>query len=778
LNAILALRRGAVAICVTLVLVGCAASRKHADGLAAMEKGDYAVAVRALQQAAELAPRDIAYQQDWLTNRAAATDKLLARAEEAKGQGKLPAAESAYREILAFDAHNSRALAGLDGLVELIKAKQELEHVTAAIKRKDWDTASRLIARVAERVPEMAEVRELRREIAREQTYTAPSEASLGAAYHKPINLEFKDAGLKFIFDALSRTTGINFIFDRDVKADQRTTISVKQTTLDDAIDVILATNQLEKKVLNGTSVLIYPNTPAKQREYQELLVRAFYMSNIDAKTGANLLKSVLKLKDVYVDEKFHLIVLREPPETIALAEKLLALQDLEEPEVMIEVEVLEVNRSNLLNLGVQLSNQLTVTPLNGASTVGSSTTNPTYKLDDLKNLNSGMLGITLPSATLSLQKTVGNANLLANPRLRVRDRDKAKILIGDKVPIVTTTSTPNGFLAESIQYQDVGLKLDVEPEIHLRDEVSLKVALEVSSIVAAVKTSTGTQAYQIGTRNFNSSLRLRDGETQVLAGLISDTDRRDANRIPLLGDLPLLGRLFSSQKDDRQKTEIVLSITPRLIRNVARKDAGAEVFWSGTEANLSTRTVQLRDFPSAQPAGSAATGTGAKAAKAPAGSVIAQAATGGATAASASAQSKDFELRWSGPNEVRAGDTFKLELHCRSRDALRAAPLQMFINPKHFEVVSVKPGAVFPQDSGSSFTSRYDAASGNLSVGMSTSAPGGTKGEGVLLTLELKAVEPAADAAVAVGGITPVGVALALARPALPLAHPVMIAR
>ncbi|HTD02722.1 secretin and TonB N-terminal domain-containing protein, partial [Undibacterium sp.] len=457
----------------------------HRNGMQAMEQQKYAEAVNELAQATEMKPDDIAYRKDWLRVREMATDKLLKSAAAALADGKYEEAERCYRSILKYERENARALAGLEASTHARSADADAGQARDALKKGDVARASELAARALTYVPAHAGARAVKRDVEALQAQQMLVAPSLGAMYKKPINLEFRDASVKMVFDVLSRTTGINFIFDREVKGDQRTTVFLKQTNLDDAIDVILSTSQLDKKILNASSVLIYPNTQAKTREYQDLMVKAFYLSNVDAKQISTMLKTVLKLKDVYVDDKYNLVILRENSETIALAEKLIALQDLEEPEVMLEVEVLEISRSRLLNLGIQVTDQFTITPL-GAS----STTSPTngastqiIKLSDLKGLNSSTLGITLPSATINLQKTDGDTNLLANPRLRVRDREKAKILIGDKVPVVTTTSSAN-FVTENIQYLDVGLKLEVEPDIHLRDEIGLKIALEVSSLV------------------------------------------------------------------------------------------------------------------------------------------------------------------------------------------------------------------------------------------------------------------------------------------------------
>lgn len=464
-----------VAAFVAVTISGCAAQRHHSSGMNALERKEYSTAVAELQKAAELDPGDLAYRRDWLRARENATDRLISAAQIALVENDRKMAEQNFRTVLQFDRENARAIAGLSRIDLLTRADSDADMAQVAFKAGDLAKASDLVARALKGAPAHADALALRRDIDEFHAREVMLEPSLGALYKKPINLEFRDASIRMIFDALSRSTGINFIFDRDVKTDQRTTVFLKQTSLDDAINVILSTGQLEKKVLNSSSVLIYPNTAQKVREYQDLIVRAFYLSNSEAKQTASMLKTVLKVKDAFVDEKYNMIVLRESPETIALAEKLIRLHDLEEPEVMLEVEVLEINRSRLLNAGVQWNSAFTVSPTGGTSspTQGGNSVS-TMKISDLRNLTSDKLGITVPSATINIQKIDGDANLLANPRIRVRDREKAKVMIGDKVPVVTTTST-NNFVTENIQYLDVGLKLEVEPDIYLRDEVGLK---------------------------------------------------------------------------------------------------------------------------------------------------------------------------------------------------------------------------------------------------------------------------------------------------------------
>jgi general secretion pathway protein D len=305
-------------------------------------------------------------------------------------------------------------------------------------------------------------------------------------------------------------------------------------------------------------------------------------------KQTANMIRTLVKTRDIFIDEKLNLLIIKDTPNAIRLAERLIAAQDLAEPEVMLEVEVLEIGSNKLLELGVRFPDSLAVSLVGAAGTPG------TITLPEWQNRSSQLvsLSFTNPLFLLNLRQTDGSTNVLANPRIRVKNRGKARVHIGDRVPVITTTAAASGgFVSESVTYLDVGLKLEVEPVIHLDDEVAINVALEVSNIAREIRSatsasSTGTLTYQIGTRTASTSLRLRDGETQVLAGLISDEDRRTANRVPGIGEFPVVGRLFSSTRDSVTKTEIVLLITPRLVRTLARPDARSLEFAAGTEAS------------------------------------------------------------------------------------------------------------------------------------------------------------------------------------------------
>ena len=334
---------------------------------------------------------------------------------------------------------------------------------------------------------------------------------------------------------------------------------------------------------MDANTILIYPNNAAKLKDYQQLIVKTFLLSNANARAVADSLKTMIKLRDVIVDEKLNMVIVRDSAEAIRLAAKLVALQDVAEPEVMLEVEILEVSRGRLLELGVAWPGSVALTPLSGVS-------GDLLTLADLRHLSSSTIGATVDPAKINARAVDTDTNLLANPRIRVLNREKARVLIGNKVPSISTTTIATGLITESVTYFDVGLKLEVEPIIYINNDVTIKIGLEVSNIIDTQKSDKGTVTYTIGTRAANTTLRLKDGENQILAGLINDEDRRTANKLPGLGELPVAGRLFGSTLNDGKKTEIILSITPHLIRNVQRLDAESAEFSSGTENSLRRR--------------------------------------------------------------------------------------------------------------------------------------------------------------------------------------------
>ncbi len=575
------LRRTLTLSAMVLALSGCAAQMAYRDARNLIEQDQVEAGLLKLQEAISADPGNAQYRATFLQARDRAVMRYLDQAERQTLEGRRDLALQNIQRVLALNPQNERARSALRGLDMAERHDKLLAEATDLVARKEFEQARAKVDVVLTEKPDQPRARQLQREIG-EKNPASGGESQLAKTFKQPITIEFRDAPLKQVFDVISRRSGLNFVFDKDVKADARTTIMLKNSTVESAVYYLLMTNQLEQQVMDANTILIYPNIAAKLKEYQETVVKTFFLANADAKLVANTLKTILKTRDVVADEKLNLVIMRDNADAIKLAEKIVAMQDMAEPEVMLEVEILEVKRSRLTELGVSWPTSATFSPLisNGGSVL---------TVRDLDTINSASIGVSALSAKITANKTDGDSNLLANPRIRVRNKQKAKILIGDKVPVITTTVSPgtSGFAQESVSYVDVGLTLNAEPTIYLNNEIAIVVSLEVSNIVNRIETKTGTTAYQIGTRQASTVLQLKDGENQVLAGLINNEERKTGNKVPGLGDVPILGRLFGTGSDDNQKTEIVLSITPRLIRNVQRPLAEASEFSAGTEANF-----------------------------------------------------------------------------------------------------------------------------------------------------------------------------------------------
>jgi general secretion pathway protein D len=584
-------------LCLALACAACAAPGVLDDARRYYSEGRGDEALQLLSTAMRGHPEDTSLRAEYFRLRDMLVGQWLAQAEVLRQAGEFDAAEGLYKRIQTYDARNPRAGAGLAQVAADRRHRTLVADAAELVKAGKYREAQDVLRPVLTENPQQREARRLQRTIDEQLVKPALLTVQLKPAIAKPISIDLRDVTVRNVFEVLQRASGINFIFDRDVRTDQRTSIAVRDATIEDAIRMALLTNQLEQKVLSENTVFVYPNTPQKLREYQELVVKGFYLANADVKQTANMIRTLVKTRDIFIDEKINLLVLKDTPPAIRLAERLIAAQDLAEPEVMLELEVMEIARTKLKELGIRYPDTLAIS-LQGAAGVPGQ-----ISLREWQNRSSDLVQLTFnnPLFLLALKQQDGITNTLANPRIRVKNKEKARIHIGDRVPVITTTAAATGgFVSESVTYLDVGLKLDVEPVISLDDEVGMKVGLEVSNITNTITSSSGTVTYQLGTRVAQTNLRLRDGETQVLAGLISNDDRRTADKVPGLGDLPIAGRLFSHTLDNNNRTEIVLLITPHIVRSLARPDASAVEFAAGTEA--STGTPRLGAAPPSVP--------------------------------------------------------------------------------------------------------------------------------------------------------------------------------
>ena len=764
------------------LLVGCAAQLAYRDGQKFVEQGKPEEGLAKLSEAVTRDPQDARYRQTWLAVRESTVARYDEEGDRLAARGSLADARKSYQRALAVDPQNERALEGLAGLEKAARQDALIDRAEADAAKKDIDGARRSLDEVLTEAPGQPRALALQRKL-RDAAGGANVEATLARAYQKPIQIDFSDATLKQVFDVVSRTAGLNFMFDKDVRTDQHTSIFLRNSTIEAAVRYLLATNELAEQVVDENTVLIYPNTPAKQKEYEELAVRTFFLSNAEAKTVANTLKTILNVRDIVFDEKLNMVIVRDTPDVIKMAEKLVQLEDVAEPEVMLEVEVLEVQRDSLQNLGIAWPGSVTVTPLplgsvvssagSGFGSTSSTAGSPALSLSDLLHQTTHSLGVSTLQATANANVQDSHAKLLTNPRIRVSNHEKAKILIGERVPNITSTATSTGFVSQSINYLDVGLKLEVEPTIHLDDTVGIKVSLEVSSLLNQITESSGTTAYEIGTRTASTVLELKNGETDVLAGLIDSEERTSGNKVPGFGQVPVLGRLFGASADDDKNTEIVLAITPHLVRNIRRPDSALAYFSSGTETGMQRliRSNGLEGAPAVSPPApppnnSAATPpaqvlpvsapviassrephllqnneTSRKGATSPA---AARADMLHTTSVPANTSSTTVQVRIEGPQQVKVGETVTLTLATQAHEPIASMSTVLSYDKSKLQFIDAVEGDFLRHGGAPTrFSSGIDP-SGKVILADSVTGGVGSSSKGVFAVLSFRAISSA----------------------------------
>ena len=582
----------------------------------------------------------------------------------------------------------------------------------------------------------------------------------------RPITLKFKDAKMKDVFSILTQLSGINFVFDEGVK-DFPVSIFIENASFQQILDLLTNMNKLGIKNLNETTVLVYLNTPDKNKQYDDLVLRTFHLNYMDAKKAINLIRTMIQVRKVYVNEDSNSIVVRDTEDVVSVVEKILDANDLPDAEVVLDVEVIEISDKNAENIGMLLSNynvQLgafspTTSELLSPTLAGVTTTikNPdgsTVTTDDVKVSNlvkaftmKGFGGyVTVPNATFNFGKTLADGEVLSNPKIRVKNKEKAKFNVGTRVPITTTTL--NGTVSQvNVQYVDVGVKVNAEPTIQLNNEISIKLSLEVSSILQkeTVGADKSTSVVTIGTRNLETVLSLKDGETSVIGGLIQNSNNNDKTKVFLLGDLPLIGWLFTNSNSSKDKTELVLAITPRLVRGVPVPLPGLASFDSGKEdhptlvrpmssfdlepvfegedkfkeiekdnANHSAAVETLPVFP-------------------PSVAVPVE---------PVSAPVRPSLLQIAAPASASVGQQFNLEIKVSDVNDLANAPFVLVFDPANVDFVAISEGPFMQSDGKpTSFGSVVDSTTGTVTVTLGRVAGnGGVAGGGLLATASFRA--------------------------------------
>jgi general secretion pathway protein D len=418
----------------------------------------------------------------------------------------------------------------------------------------------------------------------------------------QPVTLRFRNAGIREVLEGVAKAGSLTLIFDKDVRNDP-VSIAVQDTPFEDALNLILNSNGLFSRTVSPGVLIISPNTKQKQEQYQDLMIRTFYLSNAKAKDMLVILKSMLDSKRVHANEQLNTIVIRDQPEKLEMAEKIILANDRQDSEVLFEVEVLEVDRTTSQTYGLSYPKLIAgaIVPPGFAGTISGDFAQQ-FNYQQLTSLGQTNYLLKLPTnVQLDFFKQTTDAKTLAAPKMRVVNNKKAEINIGDKQPILLSTTNvlpgqaatgavPTTSTVTSIEFRDTGVKLTVEPTIHLADELALKMKIEVVSLGQQVllQANPPITQFKFGNRSAETTLNVKDGETIVLGGLIQEQDQRIKTTIPWIGDLPFIGDLLSSFQTTKVTTEVILTITPHIVHSMTPPGLATQAFWSGTESSYS----------------------------------------------------------------------------------------------------------------------------------------------------------------------------------------------
>jgi general secretion pathway protein D len=517
-----------------LLSLSCRTSKDFQAGELAEKNGRYDEAVTYYSRAVSEDPDNPKYGENLRRAKLRAAEAHALEAVRYRNAGEL---EAALRELdlaLAMNPTDANLAA-------------EMERIKLALQERDAELALKSIENLKLQARE-----------------TPLGRLTLAPGAEQPAGLLFREANLSDVFLSLGKMAGVNVVFDRDF-VDRLISIELHDTSFEEALRSLCQVSQNFFHVQSENIVTIIPDTPAKRQEYDQQVTKTFYLSTADIKETIDILRIVLGARRVAPHTASNAITIVDTPEKVAAAERIIATIDKNKAEVVVHLELLEVNRSRLEQYGIQLRSQGT----DGITTRAFPDQQTTMAESPYSASNVTVTG--LPGAVVQLLRNDGDTRILANPHLRSVDGQTATAQFGERVPIPITTFTPiaQGGIAQqpvtTFEYQNIGVNIEVTPRTHHNSEVSLQMRVQLDNISGTTLQGLPT----FGNRYVDTTLRLKDGETSLLAGLILNEERTSMSGLPGLANVPILGRLFAANQDELKETDIVLMITPRVVRQV-----------------------------------------------------------------------------------------------------------------------------------------------------------------------------------------------------------------
>ncbi|HEY7290549.1 MAG TPA: secretin N-terminal domain-containing protein [Vicinamibacterales bacterium] len=592
-------RRLAILV-VTLCAAGCAAGSAFREGNEASKAGNLDEAVAAYRKAVQADPDNANYKIALERAQLAASRQHLDRAKDFETKDQLEAALGEYRQASEYDPSNRQATSKVAELDRTIRERIEAARPRPAIEQM------------------------------RERARQASAPPMLNPASREPIRLTFNNASLREILNTLGQMTGINITYDRDVQ-DRPTTVQLDRLSLEQALNQLMTMNQLSYKVISEQSIFVFPDTNQKHAQYDEQVIRTFYLSHADATEVTQILSSVVRLPGLGVqpimvaNKTANTVTVRGTASMVQILEKIIEQNDKPRAEIVIDVEILEVDRSRAKQYGLNLTDYALGTVFSpevspngvaaagggtaGGGTAGGGTTTAAaggtstapsgVKSPPVFNLNTITRGVStadfylaVPAMFVRFLETDQKSKVIAKPQLRGAEGGKMSLKLGDQIPIISTSYTPiaTGGAGvnplSSYQYKDVGVTVDMTPTVTLEGDIRLDLTV-INSTRKADVVIAGVNIPSFGNREVTTRLRLRDGESNLLAGLLQESERKNLTGFPGAIHVPVLSQLFSANDQQIDQTDIVMLLTPHIIRTHEITEDDLKPIYIGSQQNL-----------------------------------------------------------------------------------------------------------------------------------------------------------------------------------------------
>ncbi len=723
------------------VIAGDSAKSLYQKGADAEARQNYEQAFDYFKQAYSLKPKDLQYRTAFERTRFYAASSHVHRGQIMRDAGKLDEALAEFKKGLEIDPSS-------------FIAQQEAKRTEQMIKEAQNPQPQAM----------GPGTNSLRRRLE-----TAQGPVELAAISNVPITLKVTEKS-NVIYETVGKLAGINVLFDPDYTPRQ-VRIELNGVTLEDALEIISFETKTFWRPVTSNTIFVAQDTPAKRKELEQNVIKTFYLSNLSQPTElqdvVNAMRTILEVSRIQQLPSQGAIVVRGTPDQMALAQKLVDDLDKARPEVLVEVAVMQVSKDKMHTLGinpptsvtVQLQNNLTSSSTSTSTTTTStaSSSSSGISLNTIANLNANDFQVTIPSASATALLSDTNTKIIQNPQIRALDGQKATLKIGDRVPVATGSFQPgiggvgiNPLVNTQFQYLDVGVNIDITPRVHAGGEVSLKLSLDVSAVTSYVSIG-GISQPVIGQRKVEHEIRLKDGEVNLLGGIMEETQTRALSGIPGLASIPILKYLFSQSNTDHSTNEIVFVLIPHIIRGPDLAHGNLEMLDVGT-----ANAITLRHSGSKPPAAATPAGTATPMPQTPAGPGQAVPNPGvpnpGApnqmppTSPGGSAGTFLFDP----PTLSQAkGSTFTVNVMLTGGQNVYSVPVQLSYDPNQLQVVNVSNGGFLSQDGQAvALVHRDDPVTGTLQI-TATRPPGagGVSGQGAVVTLTFMAKSPGQSA-------------------------------